>query len=81
MANRSVMNQKLKLGVGVVMVLLFVTIYNYYSDSIKEFWAIDSCLDAGGAWDYTKQACDESDADSCFDAGGIWDEINNQCRF
>jgi len=22
-----------------------------------EFWAIDSCLDSGGAWDYSAKVC------------------------
>jgi len=42
-----------------------------------EWFDIDGCLDAGGAWDYTNKVC----SNECISDGHHWNDDTKLCEF
>jgi len=53
-------------GIVVIGAILFLN---------SEFMKIDSCLDLGGAWDYTNKIC----SSECLEKSGEWVSSKKEC--
>ncbi len=58
---------------GVISIVVVVLFFLFFSDVVR----IDSCLDLGGAWDYTHSVC----SSDCESQGINWDPENKVCMF
>ena len=50
-------HRRIALYAGISVVVAIGAVWFIYREDIRSFWAIDSCLDRGGAWNYEGEAC------------------------
>ena len=50
-------HRRIALYAGISVVVAIGAVWFTYSEAIEAFWAIDGCLDRGGAWNYEGEAC------------------------
>ncbi len=77
---------------SILLVLFFLFVYWSYKEVQKsdnpDFFKIDSCLDSGGCWDYTRRRCETEDQGYCVrtpeicqkDFHGVWDYEKSYCK-
>ena len=50
-------HRRIALYAGISVVVAIGAVWFIYHEDIRSFWAIDSCLDRGGSWNYEGEAC------------------------
>ena len=50
-------HRRIALYAGISVVVAIGAVWFIYREDIRSFWAIDSCLDRGGAWNYEVEEC------------------------
>jgi len=72
--------------VKIIKFFIYILIVFFFIYKIIIFFKIDSCLDAGGAWDYPKNICNNVENSSteeiqCLSNMGTYDRATKQCSF
>ena len=50
-------HRRIALYAGTSVVMAMAVVWFIYREAIEAFWAIDGCLDRGGAWNYEVEEC------------------------